>query len=76
MVLLIIGVVLIIVAAFINHEYGAEPFGRLAALLLAIGGLILAIIGIVDLVHASDAHAFATWGTGRLLATWGTGRPI
>lgn len=69
MFLLIIGVVLIIVGALVYRELGPEPLIRLAAALIVLGGLILAIIGIIDLAGASDAHAaVASYGKALLAA--------
>jgi p-aminobenzoyl-glutamate transporter AbgT len=63
MFLLIIGVVLVIVGALIYRELGPEPIVRLAAALLALGGIVCIILGILDLAGSSDT-AQASYGKG------------
>lgn len=65
MFLLIIGVVLVVVGAAIYRELGPEPIVRLAAALLALGGIVCIILGILDLAGSSDT-AHASYGKGRM----------
>lgn len=61
MFLLIIGVILVLVGAVVYRELGPEPLVRLAAALLVIGGIVCAVIGIVEIadVHTNDATLVA-----------------
>jgi p-aminobenzoyl-glutamate transporter AbgT len=61
MFLLIIGIVLILLGAVVYRELGPEPLVRLAAALLVLGGIVCAIVGIVDIadVHTNDATLVA-----------------
>lgn len=67
--MIVLGIILIIVGAALFYFF-AEPIVRFIAAVLALLGLVLVVLAVLD---ASDVDT-ASYGTGRMHASYGTGR--